>query len=336
MVACVRLVRAPRGATSKVLLIGAQKRVGIARLRLERVRHVGEVGRTGGCGLAVAEELPQHGVKARLASAAQAKADERDVGHRVALGHEVARIEHERPHTRNAPVHRGVLAKLVLLGLALVMLAVAVQHVARHQCTVARREHPLRPRRLEELDGIRLRELGVHVARVTEGHTQQLQVREELHAVVQPGVVLPHTVHHAHHAHLLAHLRLDGGPLRRALKLLSDGHERADDGVHAAPREKPQRARVVVQDCGLDDVRARRGLPHIALKGNVSHVGAAEQLLGRREGGLTGSGSVGGKERVCLAVLVIPQALDPALGEAPILRQRASLRVRPLYLLALV
>lgn len=57
--------------------------------------------------------------------------------------------------------------------------------------------------------------------------------------MVEPRVILPHTIGNAHHAHLLIDPLLYGGPLERGAIALGNTHEGANDRIHTTPAEQP-------------------------------------------------------------------------------------------------
>ena len=59
----------------------------------------------------------------------QAKGQKRHEGRRIALGHKVTRIKHERHRAGETPVERRMLAKLKTLWLFLIMTAITVEHI---------------------------------------------------------------------------------------------------------------------------------------------------------------------------------------------------------------
>ena len=113
------------------------------------------------------------------------------------------------------------------------------------------RDVAIGPGHLEELDRIRLRELGIHVPAVAEGNAPECELGEEPSSMVKPRVVLADPFHDTHHMHLLAYLSPYALPLGRTMVLLSDAHERTYDGVHVTPRQEPKRTRVIIEDGGF-------------------------------------------------------------------------------------
>ena len=183
----------------------------------------------------VDEHAAEHGVEAAVICPTQAKGQQRDVCHGVALGHEVAAVELQRRDALESPIEPCVLAKLEALRLVGVGLAVSVEHVALHKGTVAVGEVLLRPWCLEQRDRILLCHLGIDVAAVHMRHAPEGEVGEELTSVVLPRVVLPDSVVDAHHTDFSVYVPLDGRPLGRFAVTVGDRHECADDGVHTAP-----------------------------------------------------------------------------------------------------
>ena len=145
--------------------------------------------------------------------------------------------------------------------------------------------------------------------------------------MVEPRVVLPHTIGNAHNAHLLIDPLLHGGPLGRGTIAFGNTHEGTNDSIHTTPAEQPQRAGVVVHDGIGDDARTGRLLSHITLKSNISHKRTLNHLCGRGEGRLAGGNGIGLQLRPSLGVFVAPKTFDPMLGKRPILAKLAGQRI---------
>ena len=141
-----RIMGAPLRAGGKVFLIGTQ--IGIGIVVCGRV----DGGKTGGrvrIGMPIKKHAAEQCVEAAVVDTAQAKRQQRNIGHAVTLGHKVAALKLHRGHAFQAPIQTGMLAKLKALGLVFVDPAIAIEHIASHEGAVALREIPLRPRSLK-------------------------------------------------------------------------------------------------------------------------------------------------------------------------------------------
>lgn len=146
--------------------------------------------------------------------------------------------------------------------------------------------------------------------------------------MVEPRIVLPHAIGNAHHANLLIDMLLHRRPFRRITIALSNTHQGANNGIHAAPAEQPKRTRVIIQDCLSNHARTLSLLTHIALKGNVAHKGTLNHLSRRRKRRLTGSGRISLQLRPSLGIFIAPEALDPMLRKRSILTKLPSRGIR--------
>ena len=79
-----------------------------------------------------------------------------------------------------------MLAKLKALGLVFVDLAIAIEHIARHEGAVALREVLCRPRSLKQPQRIGLSRLGVDIAAIPIGHAPKDELGKELAPMVEP------------------------------------------------------------------------------------------------------------------------------------------------------
>ena len=220
-----------------------------------------------------------------------------------------------------------MLAKLKAFGLVFVDLTVAIEHIARHEGAVTLREIMLGPRSLKQWQRIGLSHLGVEIVAIRIGHTPKDELGKELAPMVEPRVILPHTIGNAHHAHLLIDLLLHGGPFGCGAVTLGNTHEGTEDRIHATPAEQPQRAGVVIHDGIGNDARTGRFLAHIALEGNVSHKRTLNHLGRRGKRRLVGGDGIGLQLRPSLGVLIAPKTFDPTLGKGPILTKLAGQRI---------
>ena len=221
-----------------------------------------------------------------------------------------------------------MLAKLKSLGLVFVHLVIAVEHIARHKGAVALGEVLCRPGRLEQRQRIGLSHLGINVAAVHIGHAPKDELGKKLASMVEPRIVLPHAIGNAHHTHLLIDTLLHRRPLRRIAISLSNAHERTDDGVHAAPTEQPQRARIIIQNRLFNHARPFSFLTHVTLKGNIAYKRTLNHLSRRGKRRLTGGSGIRLQLRPSLGILIAPKALNPMLRKRPILKKLPSQRIR--------
>ena len=237
------LVGTPLRTGGEVFLVGAQ--IGI-RVAVHRRAHGGKTGGRIRIGMPVKEHAAEQRVKVAVIDAAQAKRQQRNIGHRVALGHKIAALKLHCGHAFQAPIQAGMLAKLESLGLVLVDLAIAIEHIARHEGAVTLREILCRPGSLKQRQRIGLSHLGVNVAAIHIGHAPKDELGKKLAPMVEPRIVLPHTIGNAHHTHLLIDTLLYGGPFGCGAIALSNTHKRTNDGVHTAPTEQPKPTRIII------------------------------------------------------------------------------------------
>ena len=231
-----RIMGTPLRAGGKVFLIGTQ--IGIEIVVCGRA----DGGKTGGrvrIGMPIKKHASQQRIEAAVVDTAQAKRQQRNIGHAVAFGHKIAALKLHRGHAFQAPIQTGMLAKLKALRLVFVDLTIAIEHIACHEGAVALREILLGPGSLKQRQRIGLSCFGVEIVAIHIGRTPKDELGKELAPMVEPRVVLSHAIGNAHHAHLLIDLLLHGGPLGRGAIALGNTHEGANDRIHTTPAEQP-------------------------------------------------------------------------------------------------
>ena len=220
-----------------------------------------------------------------------------------------------------------MLAKLEALGLVFVDLAVAIEHIVRHEGAVALREVLLGPGRLKQRQRIGLCHFGIDIAAIRIGHAPKDKLGKELAPMVEPRIVLSYAIGNTHHAHLAINPLLHGRPLGRVAITLGNAHQRTNDRIHAAPTEQPQRAGVIIQNRLRNHARPLSLLAHIALKGNIAYKRTLNHLGRRGKCRLTGSVRIRLQLRPSLGILIAPKALNPMLGKRTILTKLPSQRI---------
>lgn len=107
--------------------------------------------------------------------------------------------------------------------------------------------------------------------------------------MVEPRIVLPHTIGNAHHARLLIDALLHERPFGCGAIALSNTHERTNDRIHTAPTEQPKRTWIIIQNRLSNHARPLSLLAHIALKGNIAYKRTLNHLSRRGKRRLAGS-----------------------------------------------
>ena len=146
--------------------------------------------------------------------------------------------------------------------------------------------------------------------------------------MVEPRIVLPHTIGDAHHTHLLIDALLHRRPFGCGAIALGNAHERTNDRIHTTPAEQPKRAGIIIQNRLRNHARAISLLTHITLKGNIPNKGALNHLSRRGKRRLAGSSRIRLQLRPSLGIFITPETLNPMLRKRSILTKLPSRGIR--------